>query len=68
MAIKKANTEVEIIVPHSSNYIRTVVNNLTNKLKKDAEATVEVPTIFTRAKALVNRDSFIMLFTTKEDE
>ena len=68
MTIKKANTEVEIIIPHSSNYIRSLVNNLTNKLKQESEATVEVPTLLTRAKSLVNRDSFIMLFTTKEDK
>ena len=68
MAINKINTEAEIVPPHSSNYIRALVNNLTKKLRLGDSAITEVPTLLSIAKTLVNRDSYIVLFTTKEDD
>lgn len=67
MAIETKNTEVELVVPQTANFVRSVTSALTKQLKREDAATLEVPTILSLAKSLVTRDSFIMLFTVKED-
>lgn len=67
MATKLENTEMEIVAPHPANYLRSVTNALSTQLKQQDEGVVEVSTLLERAKSLVNKKSFIVLFTTKKD-
>jgi hypothetical protein len=60
------NTEMEIIPPHPANYVRSVTGILTKQLREQDDANLEVPTLLSRAKSLVNKKSYIILFTTKE--
>jgi len=67
MAIKKENTELEFLPPQSSGYIRSINTALRKQLQNEDTATLTVPTLLSRAKALVNKDRFIMLLTVKKD-
>lgn len=61
------NTEMEIIPPHPANYIRSLTMILSKQLREKDVATVEVPTLLSRAKTLVDKKNYIVLFTTKRD-
>ena len=67
MATDLKNTEMEVVAPHPANYIRSLTLALSKQLKEQDEARLDVPTLLSRAKSLVNKKSFILLFTSKED-
>lgn len=62
------NTEMEVIPPHPSNYIRSLTNALAKQLRENDDAFLEVPTLLSRAKSLVNKKNYVILYTTKEDK
>lgn len=61
------NTELEIVAPHSANFIRSVNSALVKQLKATDQGTLEIPTLLSRAKSLVFRKSYIAILTTKEE-
>lgn len=65
MSTNLSNTEMEIITPHPSNYVRSINNTLTKQLKAEDTGMLQVPTLLERAKALVTKKRFIILYTTK---
>jgi hypothetical protein len=60
------NSEVEYVPPSPSNFVRAINNAYLRVLKESDSATVNTPTLLTKAKTLVERKSFIALFSTKE--
>lgn len=62
----KNNTETEFVPPHPTNYIRAINDAMAKQLREEDTSLLEVPTLLSRAKSLVNRKNYIALMTTKE--
>ena len=61
------NTEMVIVTPDSTAYLRALVIDLTRQFKEEDTGFMEVPTILSRAKTLVNKKEYIVFFTNRED-
>ncbi len=61
------NAELELIPPQSANFLRSITHAIAKQLKAKDTASIGVPTLLARARALVTQKSFITLLTSKED-